>query len=69
MGGDPDAPLPPPAGMSFGDAVSDAASVAAPSIAELEPSPNKDTHDVASPSNVTWPRDQDDMRILLTLSK
>ena len=55
--------------MSFGDAVSDAASVAAPSIAELEPSPNKDTHDAASPSNVTWPRDQDDMRILLTLSK
>jgi hypothetical protein len=55
--------------MSSGEAVSDAASVCAPSIAELEPSPNKDTHDAASPSNVTRPRDQDDMRILLTLSK
>jgi hypothetical protein len=40
-----------------------------PSIAELEPSPNKETHDAASPSNVTRPRDQDDMRILLMLSK
>jgi hypothetical protein len=40
--------------MSSGEAVSDAASVCAPSIAELEPSPNKDTHDEASLSNLTW---------------
>ncbi len=42
---------------------------AAPSMAELEPSPNSETHEAASPSNVTRPRDQDDMRILVTLSK
>ena len=53
-------------GCRSGDAVSDAASVAAPPLPNSEPSPNKDTHDAASPSNVTRPRDQDDMRILLT---
>jgi hypothetical protein len=55
--------------MSCGEASRQAASVAAPSIAELEPSPNKETHEAASPSNVTRPRDQEEMRILLTLSK
>ena len=43
--------------------------MAAPSMAELEPSPNSETHEAASPSNVTRPRDQEDMRILVTLSK
>ena len=55
--------------MSCGEADSDAASVAAPSIAELEPSPNRETHEAASPINVTRPRDQVDMRIRLTASK
>jgi hypothetical protein len=55
--------------MSCGEAASDAASVAAPSIAELEPSPNKETHEAASPIKVTRPRDQEDIRIRVTLSK
>jgi hypothetical protein len=55
--------------MSFGEAFKDAASVAAPSMAELEPSPNSETHDAASPNKVTRPRDQESMRIRVTLSK
>jgi hypothetical protein len=54
---------------SFGDAFKDATSVAAPSMAELEPSPNSETHDAASPNKVTRPRDQESMRIRVTLSK
>jgi hypothetical protein len=38
-------------------------------MAELEPSPNSDTHEAASPSKVTRPRDQESMRVLVTLSK
>jgi hypothetical protein len=44
-------------------------SVAAPSMAELEPSPNSETQDAASPTKVTRPRDQEFIRILVTLSK
>jgi hypothetical protein len=55
--------------MSCGDSSRDAASVEAPSIAELEPSPNSETHEAASPSKVTRPRDQDGIPILLMLSK
>ena len=45
------------------------ASVAAPSMAELEPSPNSETQDAASPTKVIRPRDQEFIRIFVTLSK
>jgi hypothetical protein len=41
--------------MSCGDLASDSASVAAPSMAELEPSEKSVTHEAASPSNVIRP--------------
>jgi hypothetical protein len=55
--------------MSSGELVNTEASVAAPSMAELEPSPNSETQEAASPTNVIRPRDQESMRILVTLSK
>jgi hypothetical protein len=55
--------------MSCGKADSDAVSVAAPSIAELEPSPKRETQEAASPINVTRPRDHEGIRIRLTLAK
>ena len=55
-----------PDGMS---PVRASARVNAPVIARLEPSPNKDTHDAASPTSATRPFDQVGTRTRLTESK
>jgi hypothetical protein len=55
--------------MSCGEAASDAASVAAPSIAELEPSPNKENTRGRVTDQGHATRDQEDIRIRVTLSK